>query len=111
MKQPLALLMLTNTEKLYYVLYKTNIKMYFLISIAPAVLFFTCMLWSGVSAQCTDPLIYKLNDIQQLIANLTETIQRLEAENRDLRNDFNNFKTQNQGILNSQGGLTPEKDG
>ncbi len=85
--------------------------MSFLISIVPAVLCFTSILWSEVSAQCTDPLIYKLNDIQQLIANLTETIQMLESENRDLRNDFNNYKTQNQGILNSQGGLITEKDG
>ena len=79
------------------------------------------MLWSEVSAQCTDPLIYKLNDIQQLIANLTakqekqeanltyctaqiekqekeianltETIKQLEAENKDLRNNISTVAT------------------
>ena len=54
--------------------------MSFLISVASVILLFTCMLWSEVSAQCTDPLIYKLNDIQQLIANLTAKQEKEIAE-------------------------------
>ena len=61
------------------------------------VLYFTAILWSEVSAQCSDPLIYKLD---QILAK----IQTLEDENRELRNnlsalttDFNNYKSLNRG--------------
>ncbi len=36
------------------------------------------MLWSEVSGECSDPVIYKLADIQQLIANLTAKQERQE---------------------------------
>ena len=39
---------------------------------------FSSILWIGVSAQCTDPIIYKLSDIHQLIANITVKQQRQE---------------------------------
>ena len=52
------------------------LKMPCLNRLAPSVLFFTGILWNEVSAQCTDPLIYKLNDIQHLIANLTARIEK-----------------------------------
>ena len=47
---------------------------------AVALLFFMSMLYSEVSAQCSDPLIYKLTDIQQLITNLTAKQERQEEQ-------------------------------
>ncbi len=51
-------------------------------------------MWREVSSQCTDPLIYKLNDIQQLIKNCTTEIAKHDREianlnakyDRDIRN-------------------------
>ncbi len=60
-------------------LFIKNIKMSCLISVSQAVLCFTYIIWSEVSAQCTDPLIYKLNDIQQLIANMSAKQVKQEA--------------------------------
>ncbi len=42
--------------------------------ITSAVLFLPCILWNEVSAQCSDPLIYRLDDIHHLIANLTANV-------------------------------------
>ncbi len=73
-----------------------------LISITKAtVLYFTAILLSEVSAQCSDHLIYKLD---QILAK----VQTLETENRELRNnlsalttDFNNYKTLNRGRIST----------
>ncbi len=46
-------------------------------SIAQAIIYILCVLLAGISAQCTDPLIYQLNNIQDLIANCTTQIQEL----------------------------------
>ncbi len=40
------------------------------LSILQAIFVFLCMILSEASAQCSDPLIYKLNDIQQFMANI-----------------------------------------
>ncbi len=39
--------------------------------IEQTILFLHCIFWAQVSAQCSDPLIYRLDDIHRLIANLT----------------------------------------
>ena len=62
--------------------------------VAAAVLFFTCMLWSEVSAQCTDPLIYKLDDIQQLIANLTVKQEEQTANITMLTAEIQSYREQ-----------------
>ncbi len=78
------------------------------IFIAPLMLFsmFTCE--SEVSAQCKDTLIYKLTDIQHLIANLTAKLEmqeekhekdieiltvKYEAEITQLRNNITYLKS------------------
>ena len=48
-------------------------------SITLVILFLPCLVWSEVSAQCRDPLIYRLDDIYHLIANLTATIEDLRT--------------------------------
>ncbi len=65
--------------------------MFSLIGFAPVILFFTSILFSEVSAQCKDPLIYKLDDIQHLIVNMTakltyctEQLQKQEKQTANL---------------------------
>ncbi len=57
-----------------------NMMMCSVLSVAQAILFLLCILLHEVSSQCTDPLIYKLNDIQQLITNCTAQIQKYEKD-------------------------------
>ena len=49
-------------------------------SIAQAIIYLLCILLSEVSTQCTDPLIYKLNDIQQFMANITARQENCTAQ-------------------------------
>ncbi len=52
-----------------------------------SMLFFLCIILREVSSQCSDPLIYKLNDIQQLIENCTREIANLNAKHdREIAN-------------------------
>ena len=46
--------------------------------IAPVVVFFTIKI-EVTAGQCTDPLIYKLNDIQELITNLAAKQEKQQA--------------------------------
>ena len=80
--------------------------------IKQAILFLLCIVWSKVSAQCSDPLLYRLDDIRNLIANLTvkqencmahiekqenETatlkafVQKQESENSELKSIIRNL--------------------
>ncbi len=52
------------------------------------ILFLQCILWAKVFAQCNDPLIYRLDDIRQLIANLTA---KQERENAELKSIIRNL--------------------
>ena len=62
--------------------------------ITSALLFLPCILWSEVSAQCSDPLIYKLNDIHQLIANCSAQISSLTAKQDKQEAEIQNYKEQ-----------------
>ena len=55
-----------------------------IVCIAMGFLFLTSTLWTDVSAECSDPVIYKLSDIQALIANLTTQVQRQAEQLEEL---------------------------
>ena len=40
------------------------------------------MIWKGVAAQCKDPILFKLNDLQEMIVNLTASIDEQRAINK-----------------------------
>ena len=70
--------------------------------------FLFSVLWTEILSQCTDPLIYKLNNIQQHIANLTMEMEIFRKENKDLRNNISSI-TSNLENYKSQKGIYPKR--
>ena len=62
-------------------------------NITLVILFLPCIVWSDVSAQCRDPLIYKLDDIYHLIANLTANITHCTAEIDNMKETVEDLRT------------------
>ena len=64
---------------IYCLFFTTPFKKASTIITASVLLIIPCIVWSEVSAQCSDPLIYKLNDIHQFMTNITAKQERQDA--------------------------------